>query len=283
MGQKKYEGIDMKNTEEIRELLEKVYNAASYYVSLEDGSEHYDLTPREYDDIKKALALLPPKCETCGGSGEVPGKGKFSCNIDGVPNRGFTIPCPVCQPEEKPRINMAMPEEWIGQYHNACTDPCDMLCGPCACGATHHLNEWIITRKKLTKEGWVNPKSEKSKVPPKCEKTFASAREVFRKYLPKYMKCKTCEGAGRLYDGDLPDYQGSIPCPDCQPEPNKFTEECREFIRQRHQLRDKVRIDDLLLKACDRLEAAEENVTSLKAEIGMLKMGFKVKNENGSE
>ena len=50
---------------------------------------------------------------------------------------------------------MPMPVEWIGQYHNACTNPCDMLCGPCACGAWHHLDEWIITRKRLTAEGWV--------------------------------------------------------------------------------------------------------------------------------
>ena len=49
---------------------------------------------------------------------------------------------------------MVMPESWIGQVYNACTDPCDMLYGPCVCGAWHHLDEWIITRKKLTSEGW---------------------------------------------------------------------------------------------------------------------------------
>ncbi len=53
-----------------------------------------------------------------------------------------------------------MPKEWIGQYYNACTDPCDMLCGPCACGATHHLDEWVISRKKLTKDGWVMPNAQ---------------------------------------------------------------------------------------------------------------------------
>jgi len=42
-----------------------------------------------------------------------------------------------------PKNNLAsMPEEYLGQFHNACTDPCDMLQGPCACGATHHQEEW---------------------------------------------------------------------------------------------------------------------------------------------
>lgn len=52
-----------------------------------------------------------------------------------------------------------MPKEWIGQYFNGgCTEPCDMLSGPCACGATHHIEEWIISRKKLVQgKGWVNP------------------------------------------------------------------------------------------------------------------------------
>lgn len=36
----------------------------------------------------------------------------------------------------------SMPAEYIGQFRNACTDPCDMLQGPCACGATHHQEEW---------------------------------------------------------------------------------------------------------------------------------------------
>ena len=58
--------------------------------------------------------------------------------------------------EFKPRLNMAFPVEWIGQYRNGgCTDPCDMISGPCACGATHHFDEWIIKRKKLVQgKGW---------------------------------------------------------------------------------------------------------------------------------
>ena len=33
------------------------------------------------------------------------------------------------------------PEDWP-RFHNACSDPCDMLIGPCACGAWHHLKDW---------------------------------------------------------------------------------------------------------------------------------------------
>lgn len=35
-----------------------------------------------------------------------------------------------------------MPIEHVGKFYNACTDPCDMLQGPCACGATHKQEEW---------------------------------------------------------------------------------------------------------------------------------------------
>lgn len=57
--------------------------------------------------------------------------------------------------KKKPVKNdfMEMPKDWIGQVHNACTDPCDMLNGPCVCGAWHHWDEWIIIRKKLTMKG----------------------------------------------------------------------------------------------------------------------------------
>lgn len=37
----------------------------------------------------------------------------------------------------------SMPPEYIGKFYNACTDPCDMLQGPCACGAWHHQKEWL--------------------------------------------------------------------------------------------------------------------------------------------
>ena len=35
-----------------------------------------------------------------------------------------------------------MPKKYYGRFHNACTDPCDMLQGPCACGAWHSQEEW---------------------------------------------------------------------------------------------------------------------------------------------
>ena len=35
-----------------------------------------------------------------------------------------------------------MPGDYIGAFYNACSDPCDMLQGPCACGAWHQQKEW---------------------------------------------------------------------------------------------------------------------------------------------
>uniref|UniRef100_A0A6M3JZ92 Uncharacterized protein n=1 Tax=viral metagenome TaxID=1070528 RepID=A0A6M3JZ92_9ZZZZ len=47
-------------------------------------------------------------------------------------------------PHYNPNNNLAsMPFTWIGLFYNGgCPDPCDMLSGPCACGAWHHQYEW---------------------------------------------------------------------------------------------------------------------------------------------
>jgi hypothetical protein len=42
-----------------------------------------------------------------------------------------------------PKNDLAtMPEAYYGKFYNACTEPCDMLQGPCACGAWHRQGEW---------------------------------------------------------------------------------------------------------------------------------------------
>ncbi len=43
----------------------------------------------------------------------------------------------------KAKAEFDMPAIMQGQYHNACTDACDMIDGPCACGAWHNVKEWI--------------------------------------------------------------------------------------------------------------------------------------------
>ncbi len=48
---------------------------------------------------------------------------------------------------EKAEFNM--PVEMYGCYYNVCTDSCDMIDGPCACGAWHSAKEWI---EKLNKK-----------------------------------------------------------------------------------------------------------------------------------
>ena len=43
-----------------------------------------------------------------------------------------------------PKNNLAsMPSKYVGRFYNGgCPDECDMLQGACACGATHHQEEW---------------------------------------------------------------------------------------------------------------------------------------------
>ncbi len=37
---------------------------------------------------------------------------------------------------------VVMPEKYQGKFHNACNKSCDFVCGPCVCGALHHLEDW---------------------------------------------------------------------------------------------------------------------------------------------
>lgn len=39
---------------------------------------------------------------------------------------------------------VSMPD--IFSTYNASTDRCDLLVGPCACGATHSADEWVLIR-----------------------------------------------------------------------------------------------------------------------------------------
>jgi hypothetical protein len=36
------------------------------------------------------------------------------------------------------------PEQWTDYHYNGCEEPCDMLFGPCVCGAWHTLDDdWV--------------------------------------------------------------------------------------------------------------------------------------------
>ncbi len=48
------------------------------------------------------------------------------------------------QAKELEKKTEPLPESMRGSFFNACTDPCDMLHGPCACGAWHTATEWAI-------------------------------------------------------------------------------------------------------------------------------------------
>ncbi len=42
------------------------------------------------------------------------------------------------------KAEFAMPEDMRGKFHNGqCSDACDMVDGPCACGAWHSVKEWL--------------------------------------------------------------------------------------------------------------------------------------------
>lgn len=46
----------------------------------------------------------------------------------------------------QPGVNglLGWPDSWTTRHHNACNEPCDMLIGPCACGAWHNAAEgWV--------------------------------------------------------------------------------------------------------------------------------------------
>lgn len=57
--------------------------------------------------------------------------------------------------KQKPHYNskngfLPMPEEFCGMFFNASTEPCDMLVGPCSCGAWHYIHEWPMeVREKM--------------------------------------------------------------------------------------------------------------------------------------
>ncbi len=44
------------------------------------------------------------------------------------------------------------PDDWP-EYYNACNEPCDMLIGPCCCGAWHQPHEFQIIDDKLYRDG----------------------------------------------------------------------------------------------------------------------------------
>jgi len=48
----------------------------------------------------------------------------------------------VCKNCNRTNGLISMPKKYQNKFHNACTDACDMLIGPCACGAWHHTRDW---------------------------------------------------------------------------------------------------------------------------------------------
>ena len=66
--------------------------------------------------------------------------------IEQESNRSFTTQLADAQETIKHlrgKAEFDMPDDMRGKHFNACTDPCDMIDGPCACGAWHNVKEWL--------------------------------------------------------------------------------------------------------------------------------------------
>jgi hypothetical protein len=37
-----------------------------------------------------------------------------------------------------------IPQEWGARHYNGSNEPCDVLQGPCSCGAWHNVMEWWV-------------------------------------------------------------------------------------------------------------------------------------------
>jgi len=61
-----------------------------------------------------------------------------------VRQNGSHVDTPPYRTIEVPNNFLAYPHHWP-PYRNGGGELCDMLQGPCACGAWHQLNEWEVT------------------------------------------------------------------------------------------------------------------------------------------
>ena len=52
---------------------------------------------------------------------------------------------------------LGWPDEWTERHYNACNEPCDMLIGPCACGAWHTPECWTAELNRYNAEIRDNP------------------------------------------------------------------------------------------------------------------------------
>lgn len=196
--------------------------------------------------------------------------------------------CYKCQPEsQESKISegniepwdkwMPFPKEWIGQYHNACTDPCDMLYGACACGATHHLEEWIIKRKKLVQgKRWVIPESQAPEVETHPLYEIAHALEgccicydVKMSEMPcNPPKCIPIIQAQKLWriilqEPQAPDH---IPASGEKVEPvSEFVKHIENKYRTKYEFaHDYPKAYALIYKLCDSLKAETERAEEVK-------------------
>jgi len=74
-----------------------------------------------------------------------------------------------------------MPEKLIGKFFNSCTEPCDFLIGPCACGAWHDINDLVQRLNSLGSA--YDHLTEENKELKQADKDHLSARRGLEKRL----------------------------------------------------------------------------------------------------
>lgn len=69
---------------------------------------------------------------------------------------------------------LGWPDEWLTRHFNASHDPCDMLIGPCACGAWHKATDWDDVLAHYNAEIRIVPKDQHNEIEQKRACTLGS-------------------------------------------------------------------------------------------------------------
>ena len=94
----------------------------------------------------------------------------------------------------KKKAEFDMPDSMRGHYYNACTDSCDMIDGPCACGAWHNAKEWITKLDKRLQQRNADLESVKSR---SCTKRVTLLQqETIKKLRAKLAELRYIPGKG---------------------------------------------------------------------------------------
>lgn len=93
----------------------------------------------------------------------------------------------------KKKVEFDMSADMRGRFHNACTDSCDMIDGPCACGAWHNAKEWIEKLSKIVKKLQAELVIQKAKVVTAEAKQIQFQNTSLERYGQQAVKLSTVQ------------------------------------------------------------------------------------------